>query len=128
MKVEEISNKVQVISADAKLSEAAKMMADEGLGCLVVMDNDSVEGIITERDILKQVSKDVSCMGLPVRDFMSPKLVTIDYEAELDEAAAVMRKHKIKKLPVMKKGKICGIITSTDLVANAEGMNELSFF
>lgn len=128
MKVSEISKKARTISGDDLMSDAAKVMAKEGIGCLIIAKGDSVEGIITERDVLKEVADDTANMGLPVRKFMSTKIVSVDYDSEIDDAATLMRKHRIKKLPVMKKGKLTGIITSTDLVANAEDFNEFSFF
>jgi CBS domain-containing protein len=128
MRVKEIAKKALTIDKGITLGAAAKIMAAERMGCLIVVGTDSVAGIITERDVLKQVSKDVASLGRPVKEFMSAKVITIDYDRHIDDAAVIMKKKHIKKLPVMKKGKLVGIITSTDLVANADDFNDSSFF
>jgi len=56
MKVKEIMNRVLVIDSDIALKKAAEIMSKKGIGCLVVMKGKKVEGIITERDILKNIS------------------------------------------------------------------------
>jgi CBS domain-containing protein len=119
MKVEDVMNKIVVIDNDISVKEAAKIMSDKNLGCLVVMD-DSVEGIITERDIMKNLDK----VDSDVSKIMSKNVITISPDASLDQAAEIMTKNNIKKLPVMKGGKLLGIITATDIVANSDSLNE----
>lgn len=124
MRVENIMNKVQVIEPDTRLREATKIMSEKNIGSLVIIEDDKIAGIITERDILKNVSH----LDLKVKDVMSEKVITIDIRASIDEAASLMAKYKIKRLPVTKKGSLVGIITVTDLIANAEELEEDFFF
>ncbi|MBW2997430.1 CBS domain-containing protein [Candidatus Woesearchaeota archaeon] len=119
MRVKEIVKKAVTITGDKTLKEAAKLMADQGIGCLVVTANGDLVGLVTERDVLKKVSKDVDSLNKPVRDVMSTKIITVEPRTHIDDAAKIMSKHKIKKLPVLDDGKLLGIITSTDLVSNS---------
>jgi CBS domain-containing protein len=128
MLVKEIAKEAIKIRQESTLKDAAKMMADNGIGCLVVVNDDKLEGIITERDVLKQVSKDIKAMDKPLKEVMSTDLVTVGPDMHIDDAAKLMSEHKIKKLPVFKDGKLLGIITSTDLVANSKDFNDFSLF
>ena len=119
MRVKEIMKKAVTITDDRTLQEAAKSMTSKGIGCLVVTGEDGVIGILTERDILKQVSNDPGSLDKSVKEVMSTEVITIEPKTPIDDAAKIMSKHKIKKLPVMEEGKLLGIITSTDLVSNS---------
>ncbi len=128
MHVKEIMKSVKTLKGDISLKEAAKFMADNSISCVLIVDGDELKGIVTERDVLKQVSKDVSVLKKPVKDVMSTEIITISADSYIDDAAELMTKYKIKKLPVLDKGNLVGIITSTDLVSNAGDFNEFSLF
>lgn len=120
MKVTEIMNKAMVVDDDISVKQAARIMSDKGIGCLLIMHNDKVVGIITERDVMKNVDK----LNNKVSSIMSKNVIVIEGNENLDEAAELMKEHNIKKLPVMNKGKLVGIITATDLIANSNSLNE----
>ncbi len=124
MKVSEIMNKVLVIDKNEKVKEAAKIMAEHNIGCLVIMEKNKIIGIITERDIIKNMDK----LEKKVSKIMSKNVVVVDYDESIDNAALIMKKHKIKKLPVVKDDELYGIITSTDIIENSEDLNEQFFF
>ena len=128
MRVKEIMKKAVTITDDRTLQEAAKLMTTQGIGCLVVTAEDKLAGILTERDVLKQVSNDAGSLNKPVRDVMSTEIITIESKAHIDDAAKIMSKHKIKKLPVLDDGKLSGIITSTDLISNSADFGGLYLF
>jgi CBS domain-containing protein len=128
MRVKEIVKKAVTITADRTLKEAAKLMAEHGIGCLIVVSGDDLIGIVTERDVLKQASNDIGSLDRPVKDSMSTDVITVESNMRLNDAAEVMSKHKIKKLPVLEKGKLLGIITSTDLISNSEDFGGFSLF
>lgn len=128
MHVKEIMKSVKTLKGDVSLKEAAKFMADNSISCVLIVDGDELEGIVTERDVLKLVSNDISVLKKPVKDVMSTEIITISADSYIDDAAELMTKYKIKKLPVMDKDKLVGIITSTDLVSNASDFNEFSLF
>lgn len=121
MKVSEIMNKAFVVESSMSLKNAAKIMSDKNIGSLIVLKkNEDIAGILTERDIMKNIGK----QGNKISSVMSENVVTIEASDNVDNAAMIMAKNKIKRLPVVKNGKLVGIITSTDILANSNSINE----
>ncbi|MBX4196687.1 CBS domain-containing protein [Candidatus Pacearchaeota archaeon] len=123
MIVEEIMKKAFVVEKVASLSGAAKIMSTKGIGCLIVMSKNKIEGIVTERDLLKNFNKKGK-----VASVMSKQVTTISPAATLEDAVSLMRNSKIRRLPVMEKKELLGIVTATDLMAYAEEINDDFFF
>ena len=130
MKIKEIMKNIKAIDPDSTVKEAAVLMGKNSFGSLVVVnDRKKVVGIITERDILKKVTAlDKSPSKLSVKEVMTPKVITIESNAPLDDAVYLMIKHKIKRLPVLDNNELAGIITSTDIVANSSEVGEFYLF
>lgn len=103
-----------VLSVDptASIGEAAEKMMDAGVGAVVVME-DSVRlvGIITERDILRAVAQRARAAEARVRQWMTEGVITIDPETTVDEAATMMFEKNFRHLPVMKDGRLLGIVS-----------------
>lgn len=114
--IKEVMKKgVVTVSSDTPVKKAAEIMSEKTVGCLIITENDRPVGIITERDMTcKIVAKERSVLT-PVREIMSPKLVSIGPDDTLEDASKLMKKERIKKLPVIAQEKLIGIITSTDL-------------
>lgn len=123
MKVKEIMNKVIAIDSDISLKEAAKIMSKKNIGSLVVLKGSKVVGIITEKDIIDNVSN----LNKKVYSVMKKNVYVIEADSTLEEAARIMAQKKVRRLPVVENGKLVGIITSTDLIANSEEIEE-NFF
>jgi CBS domain-containing protein len=95
-------------------------MNENGIGCLVVLENGRAIGIVTERDMLERM---IAVSADPVKtlvgEIMSKPAVTVEPETELEEAVELMFKHKIKKLPVVEgsgsETKLVGLVTLTDI-------------
>ncbi len=120
MRVKEVMNKAIAIEHDVSVKEAAKIMSDRNIGSLIVLDKNKIVGIITERDVMKNVS----FLGKKIYSVMSKNVVTIDHAESLENAALIMTERKIKRLPVLDNGKLVGIITATDIIANSDLLNE----
>ena len=121
MIVSEIMNRVATIPKNVVIQHAAKIMSREGIGSLVLMTNGKAKGIITERDIIKNIDK----VHRKISTVMSKKLITVDGWTELEDVASVMKTRGIKRVLVRgKKKKIIGIVTATDLIANADLFNQ----
>jgi len=117
MLVQEIMTK-DVVSIDCNktIYDACKLYKDKKVGCLVVMDNDILVGIVTERDIIERaILQDKPAKKVKIKDIMSNNLKTIHALSSLEKASQVMKENEIKKLPVILNNKIVGIITQTDL-------------
>lgn len=108
-----MSYPVVTVSEDTKIDEIAMMLRDLGCtGMPVVDENESIVGVISRRDF-KKVKK-AKDMQSPVKAFMSRNTVTIDHDRSAIEAAKLMIKHDIGRIPVMQDGQIVGIITRSD--------------
>jgi len=117
MNVEDIMiREVVTIDADATVKEAVKLMNTEEIGCLIATKNKKLTGILTERDLLKKV---LECSKNPektrVREIMSKQLITGEPYMSIADAAKLMIKENIKKLPVMVNDQLVGLVTLTDI-------------
>ena len=117
MLVREVMNK-QVVTAKQEISlkEASKVMVDMRIGCLLILENEKILGIITSTNILKAVAAGNDPETTLVESFMSKDVKTIEPDKTIEDAVDIMTQNKIKKLPVVEEGKIVGIITASDIV------------
>jgi len=118
-----------VITADADLDvlSAAKIMGSANVGSLIVVSGEDPIGILTERDLVKKiVAQAIDPRGVKAGSVMNSPLVTIDPQASLREAAVLMLKAGVKRLPVISNGRLVGIITDTDLVSGSSlGLSDI---
>jgi CBS domain-containing protein len=114
-------------NADLDIFSAAKKMASANVGSLIIVADGRPIGILTERDLVKKVvAKAVDPRSVLVGDIMNSPVVSIEPNASLREAATLMLRSGVKRLPVIDDGKLIGIITDTDLVSGSSlGMNEI---
>lgn len=124
MKISKIMKKAIASESDTTVREAIKIMSKENIGSLIILDKNRLVGIITERDILRNADK----LNLRASAIMSKNVITINANDNEDNAALIMARHKIKRLPVVENGKLVGIVTATDIIANADELNEDFFF
>jgi CBS domain-containing protein len=117
--VKEVMNpQVVVAKPEATVKEAAQIMSQFRIGCLLVMENDKVVGIVTESDIIgKVVAVNKDPERLRLQDIMSKNIISTTPDESIEDAAEKMVEHKIKRLPVLDGGKLVGIITATDLIS-----------
>ena len=105
---------VLTIDANKTVIEAAVLMSQNEVGDLVVMENNTPVGIITERDFVRRVLAVGKSVNTRVSEVMSTPLKVIDPEAPIKEAARRMVNKGIRRLAVIKDNKLVGIITVTD--------------
>ncbi|MCD6411446.1 MAG: CBS domain-containing protein [Thermoplasmata archaeon] len=121
--------KVNPLTCDPNMTirEVAQRMRERKVGSsIVVRGCNQPIGIITESDILKKVvaeGKDAN--KVLVKEVMSTPLVSIDPYASLEDAMKVMNKHNIRRLPVMEKGRLVGIITEKDIFRISPALIEI---
>ncbi len=109
-------DKVITIEADATVHEAVRIMNKHEIGCLVAVLKGKPVGIITERDMLKRVlAKSMDPEKVKVSDIMSVPLIVGKPGMEIEDAVKLMFKTKIKKLPVVHRGRLLGLVTLTDI-------------
>jgi CBS domain-containing protein len=127
MIVKEVMNRnVKTVRPEDTVKDAAKIMNESHIGALVaVSGTGEVVGIVTERDILSDVvATGKSADEVKISEIMTPNIITITPEKTLEEAADVMTDNKIKKLPVVDKGRLVGIVTASDLIAYEKDLIE----
>jgi len=107
-----------VISIDSSMTvkDAAIMMTDTNVGCVVITRGNAPIGILTERDFVKRIVSEDRALSTPLADVMSFPLIAVDSGDTVWEAAEIMKRNKIHKAPVEEQGKLVGIITATDIV------------
>ncbi|HZD16933.1 MAG TPA: CBS domain-containing protein [Actinomycetota bacterium] len=116
MKISDIMTKAAVTDQpDDTLAMAAKKMWEQQTGSLLVLDNEDLVGILTERDILKAVASGTDLDTTRISEVMTKDLITVDPGTSLREAAGVMTDRWIRHLPVLEKGKLVGIASQRDL-------------
>jgi len=124
MKVKELMKKALVVDRDVSLQEAADIMSKKRIGSLLYVDGENkIKGIITEGDLIKNFEKKEN-----ISKAMSVSVITVEPSASLEEALEIMKDNKVKRLPVVEKGELQGIITMTDLAANADELEGDFFF
>jgi PAS domain S-box-containing protein len=112
-----MSNEVATICPDEIVISAAKIMSDKKISCLVVMDQGNVAGIITETDVLRRVGhKGKDIYRIKLGRIMSSPVEYVPPDLSVLEASKIMGAKYIKRLPILKDGKLVGIVTQTDLV------------
>jgi len=119
MKVKDIMvTDVKTTTPETTAQKAAKKMIEHGIGCLIVVSNGKLSGIVTERDMTKKiVMTGKSSPDTPVKNIMEKDVIMIGPESSVEDACEVMMDKKIKKLPVLEKDNLIGIITAMDIVA-----------
>jgi len=108
---------VYTITPTASVFDAVKLMAEKSIGALVVMAEQQVVGIITERDYARKIilmarsSKDT-----PVRDIMTSAVMYVRPDQASEECMVLMTENRLRHLPVMEGGKLIGLVSIGDLV------------
>jgi len=117
---------VLTVSPQTSVANAALLMTRFKIGSLIVKSNSQPEGLITESDIIsKVVSKDLKASDIPISEIMSKNLISISPGSELNEAARLMAKSNIRRLPVVNKGSLVGILTSSDVLMVSPELTEI---
>jgi CBS domain-containing protein len=109
-----MTTNVITIDVQGTALEAAKLMHQQDVGDLVVMEGNVPKGIVTERDLVRRVMAQKKPPDTKISEIMSDPLITIEEESSIRDAARKMVKYKIRRLPVTKKNVLVGIIATSD--------------
>lgn len=106
-----------VVTADPEMpiTEAAKLMIKEDVGCLVVMKGNKIGGIVTDRDLLACAAQGHNMQECSISNHMSSPVVAVPPDTLLINLAKVMAASKIKRVPITEAGKLVGIISFSDI-------------
>ena len=121
MKVSDIlsskGSNVYSVTGDITVYEALKMMGEKNVGALLVIEDDHLKGIISERDYARKIIlKGKSSNETMVKEIMTEKVITVLPEDDIEKCMELMSGRKIRHLPVLKDDKVLGVISITDVV------------
>lgn len=112
-----MSKPVRKITKDVSVREAVKIMDENNIGVLPVVENDKPIGVITERDILRRVvAKNIDLDKKKAEDIMTKNPITIEHDATILEATRLMSENGFRRLLVVKNGKLVGVVTAKDII------------
>jgi CBS domain-containing protein len=115
--LEKKSSEILTIDPNSTVLDAIKSMANNHIGSLIVMQNERLVGIITERDYSRNiVLKGKSSVNTAVKDIMTKNVLCTRPDHTVEEAMALMTDKRVRHLPVVENGNVLGIISIGDLV------------
>lgn len=111
---------------DQTIAEAARIMRDAGVGAVLVVNGESLSGVVTDRDLVVRGLAEGSGPDSPVGPLASAKLVGVDADADLATAERLIRENAVRRLPVIDSGQIVGIVSLGDLAVSADSQSPLA--
>ena len=113
-----MSSPVITVYEDNNIESVAKLMKENNVGSIIITNEKrNPVGVITDRNIVERlVAQNLVARKVKAKEIMTTPLITIVPEADITEAARRMSKHDIRRLVVIKEGKLIGIISSKDIV------------
>jgi CBS domain-containing protein len=110
-------NNIWSVSPDSTILDALKIMADKGIGALLVIDNENLVGIFSERDYARKVVLEGrSSKNSLVKEIMSHRVIYVTIDQSVDDCMALMINKRIRHLPVYENNILTGIVSIGDIV------------
>ena len=111
-----VRRKPITISGEATIHDVVKIMAEQNIGFLVVVENGRMVGVLSERDVVRSLAERGN-LSIKVSDICKRDIITIQADATLEEAAEKMGKHGIRHIVVVNKsGELIGVVSVRDLI------------
>ena len=108
---------VVTINPDATVAELVAGLADHNIGAMVVAGPDGVKGIVSERDVVRQLhTHGASVLSRPVENIMTSVVSTCTKEDTVDSLSLLMTENRVRHVPVLEDGKLIGIVSIGDVV------------
>jgi CBS domain-containing protein len=106
------------ISPEESVHNCVKKMINENVGSMLVVEEGKLFGIVTERDMLnKVIAKDIDIKKTSIKDVMSKKPIHAEPDLDIYDAMILMRLEEIRRLPVVDKGNVIGVLTQKDILS-----------
>ena len=111
-------NGVVTTTKDKSLLDIAKLLAEHGIGCIVIVrDDDKVAGIMSERDLMRAIGQSgAKVLKEPVSVYMTKRVVTAREADTIDRLMSEMTVHRFRHMPVVERGRLIGLVSIGDLV------------
>ena len=105
------------ISPEATVIEALQILAEKRIGALLVLKDDEIVGVVSERDFVRGIATERFCeLERPVSEVMTYDVVTISPEDDIEDCMQVMTEEHIRHLPVVDNGELIGLVSIGDVV------------
>ena len=115
--LEEKGREVWTISPEVKIITALELMREKSVGALIVIFDDKIVGIISERDYARKlILQGKSSLETPVKEIMTFQVYSVGLETPAEECMALMSQKRVRHLPVLDGGKLAGIVSIGDVV------------
>ena len=115
--LQEKGAEVYSISPDAKVYDALQMMADKNVGALMVIENDTTMGLVSERDYARKiVLKGKLSRDVPVRNIMTTEMVCVHPNEDVERCMELMTNKRVRHLPVFDGDRLMGLVSIGDIV------------
>ena len=112
---------------DQTVIEAAKIMKENGVGSIIILENEKPVSIVTREDIVNKVTAlDKRASEVTVKEIQSNGLIFCSPENDISEAARLMSKHKFERIPVISNGKVVGIISTREIARVAPAILDIA--
>ena len=128
MKVKDIMTKnVAYINPNSMVTEAAQLMQKHNIGSIPVCDRTGVIGMVTDRDIVvRNVAHGTDPHTTPVKNVMTSQVTTVTPDMDLTQVSDIMSQNQIRRIPVVDKNMLVGIVALGDLAADGRLEDEAS--
>jgi len=104
-------------TSDRSLLDIAKLLQQHGIGCIVIVSDDKIAGIVSERDLLRAIGQaGPKVLEQPVSDFMTKTVITARETDTVDQLMEEMTKRRFRHMPVLEKNRLIGLVSIGDLV------------
>ena len=114
------------VSYHQSIREAARTMRDWGVGAVLVVNDQSLYGLVTDRDLVVRAVAEAKEPDEPVGPLSSGDLIGVDVDADTAEAARLMRENTVRRLPVIEDGQIAGMVSLGDLALQDDPASALA--
>ena len=104
-------------TSDKSLLDIAKLLSQHGIGCIVIVRDDKIAGIVSERDLLRAIGQaGPKVLEQPVSDFMTKTVITAREADTVDQLMAEMTLRRFRHMPVVERDRLIGLVSIGDLV------------
>ena len=104
-------------TSDKSLLDIAKLLQQHGIGCIVIVSDDKIAGIVSERDLMRAIGQaGPKVLEQPVSDFMTKTVITAREADTVDQLMSEMTKRRFRHMPVVEKDRLIGLVSIGDLV------------
>ena len=108
------------------IAEAARIMRDWGVGAVLVVHDDALYGLVTDRDLVVRAVAEARRADEPVGPLSSGNLIGVNADADADEAVRLMREHAVRRLPVIEDGQVAGLVSLGDVALREDPASALA--